>query len=93
MVVDIKLSSDSVAEFQEQLKTTGHSLPISFSALVLQSAAWPLVQTVSALLLPDVLTNAMKRVCMRPKVDHYDCCIYNTWSMSLDNYFSDLSVD
>ena len=62
MLVDIKLSSDNVTEFQEQLKTTGSSLPISFSTLVLQSAAWPLVQSTSVLALPDVLTNAIKKV-------------------------------
>ena len=62
MVVDIKLSSDSVAEFQEQLKVSDSSLPISFSTLVLQSAAWPLVQSANTVVLPEVLTNAIKKV-------------------------------
>ena len=62
MVVDMKLSADCMSEFQEQLQTVGMSLPISFSTLVLQSAAWPLHRLSSAFAVPNELVSSIKRV-------------------------------
>lgn len=42
MVVDIRLSADTMTEFQDFLSSREEVLPISFSTMVLQSAAWPL---------------------------------------------------
>ncbi|CAI8030240.1 Cullin-1 [Geodia barretti] len=41
MVVDMKLSEDCMASFQEHLSISSSSLPLAFTTLVLQSAAWP----------------------------------------------------
>jgi cullin 2 len=41
MVVDMKLSEDCMASFQEHLSLSSSSLPLAFTTLVLQSAAWP----------------------------------------------------
>lgn len=42
MVVDIRLSADTMTEFQDFLSRREEVLPISFSTMILQSAAWPL---------------------------------------------------
>ena len=62
MVVDMKLSADCMSEFQEHLQTVGMSLPISFSTLVLQSAAWPLHRLSSGFAVPNELVSSIKRV-------------------------------
>ena len=62
MVVDIKLSSDGVLKFNDHLKNEGEPLPITFSALILQSAAWPLTHTPCSLVLPEDLVPALKKV-------------------------------
>lgn len=63
MVVDIKLSADTMVEFQEHIQTQEHPLPISsFSALVLQSATWPLHKTTFSVYMPPNLQEAMDKV-------------------------------
>ena len=62
MVVDIKLSADSVAKFNDHLKSVGETLAISFSTLVLKSAAWPLVQSPCGLAIPEELVPAISKV-------------------------------
>ena len=62
MVVDMKLSTDCMSEFQEHLQTVGMSLPISFSTLVLQSAAWPFHCLSSTFAVPNELLSSIKRV-------------------------------
>lgn len=49
MVVDVKLSEDCMAAFQEHLTTSSTHLPFTFSTLVLQvSLAWPANMTPSS---------------------------------------------
>ena len=62
MVVDMRLSSDSMAEFQDYLKEREATLTISFSTLVLQSAAWPLSRMQSGFFVPEELATAITRV-------------------------------
>lgn len=62
MVVDIRLSSDTMVEFQEYLSIREDSLPISFSTMVLQSAAWPLQKSACSISIPPNLTLAKTKV-------------------------------
>ena len=62
MLVDMKLSTDIMSKFQEHLQVAGKSLPISFSTLVLQSAAWPLHCDSSGFVVPEELVPSIRRV-------------------------------
>ena len=62
MVVDIRLSADGMAEFQEQLSSLSLSLPLSFSTLVLQSAAWPLSRMSCGFAVPTELLPVIEKV-------------------------------
>lgn len=58
----MRLSSDCMSAFHEHLKTTGSSLPIGFSSLVLQSAAWPLAQAQCGFSVPEELVPLITKV-------------------------------
>jgi len=60
--VDMKLSADIMSKYQEHLQVAGLSLPISFSTLVLQSAAWPLHCDNSAFVVPVELVPSIRTV-------------------------------
>lgn len=62
MVVDIRLSADAMTEFQENLARHEESLPISFSTMVLQSAAWPLQKSACPVFIPPQLLLAKSKV-------------------------------
>ncbi len=62
MVVDIRLSTDTMTAFQESLAAEGESLPISFSTMVLQSAAWPLQKSTCSVSIPPNLQLAKTKV-------------------------------
>ena len=62
MLVDIKLSSDCMVEFSEHLKERSTSLPIGFSSLILQSAAWPLNRMQCSFSVPEELVPVIDRV-------------------------------
>ena len=60
--MDMKLSTDIMSKYQEHLQVAGLSLPISFSTLVLQSAAWPLHCDNSAFVVPQELVPSIRTV-------------------------------
>ena len=62
MVVDMKLSAEGNAKFSDHLQAEGSPLAISFSALVLQSAAWPLTSSPCPLVLPRELVPVLQKV-------------------------------
>lgn len=62
MVVDIRLSTDTMTAFQESLAAEGNTLPISFSTMVLQSAAWPLQKSTCTVHIPHHLQLAKTKV-------------------------------
>lgn len=68
MVVDIRLSTDTMTAFQESLAAQGDTLPMSFSTMVLQSAAWPLQKSTCTVHIPPNLQLA------KTKVGYCDCC-------------------
>jgi hypothetical protein len=58
----MRLSTDTMAEFQEHLLASEESLPISFSTMVLQSAAWPLQRSTCTVHIPPQLASAIEKV-------------------------------
>ncbi len=62
MLVDIKLSAEGNGSFTEHLQAEGNPLPISFSTLILQSAAWPLASSPCPLALTQDLLHYLKLV-------------------------------
>lgn len=55
MVVDMKLSEDGMAAFQEHLSLSSTRLPLTFYTLVLQSAAWPFSKPTGSFNVPPQL--------------------------------------
>ncbi len=62
MLVDIKLSAEGNTGFTDHLQAEGLPLSISFSTLILQSAAWPLSSATCPLTLPQELLPYLKQV-------------------------------
>ena len=81
MVLDIRLSADTLSDFNKHVVAMGSPLPIRFSVMILKSAAWPLQPSNCSPMLPPQLRTAKKKVRNRCKPAAHNAGVCITYYM------------